>query len=60
MDKVYPNRTETPPVDDPDMWARVFNALYFLERDGEFEWLRDVRATVCREGDERTRETRAA
>ncbi len=41
------NQAETPPVTDERMWASVYNALFFLAKDRELEWLRDVRATIC-------------
>ncbi len=45
-----------PPLDDERMWASVYNALLFLEKDRELEWLRRVREVV----EEAERDRRAA
>lgn len=35
-----------PPPTDVEMWDSVLNLLYWLERDEEFRWLKEVRAAV--------------
>jgi hypothetical protein len=45
-----------PPPDDERMWALVYNALFFLGKDRELEWLRSVREVV----EEAERDRRAA
>ena len=46
MDGVYPSQTETPPIDDPEMWKSLLNLLFWLEWDEEFGWAKSVRAAV--------------
>jgi hypothetical protein len=43
-------------VTDERMWASVYNACFFLEKDRELEWLRRVQAVV----EEAEKEKRAA
>ncbi len=45
MSGQYPKPT-LPPLNDEHMWASVYNALLFLEKDRELEWLRRVREVV--------------
>ena len=46
------NQVETPPETDPDMWRRLLNLLYWLERDEDFRWAKAVKAAICGEGNE--------
>ncbi len=49
--KATPNRGGhvLPPIDDPEMWKRVCNLVYWFERDEEYRWLKAVEAAVCTE-----------
>jgi hypothetical protein len=46
--------TPTPPVTDSEMWRRLLNLLFWLERDDDFRWAKTVKAAVCHERDEPT------